>query len=125
MPLHNNLQAQILVDGQPLEEYRLPAIEPASSSTMLRYVEATVGKQFKIQISWKAGYRTEGPELLCCWLYMDGLKKGKIYPCADLRKRSGALLQDIRDGFEYGRSLNSQGRRKAAISVFDVLDLGE
>lgn len=60
MPEHDFFEARVIVDDQALEEYDAPDDEHAPEGEIVRYVQATSGKQFKVLVKRQSGCGREG-----------------------------------------------------------------
>jgi hypothetical protein len=96
MPEQDLIDVRVLVDGQPLQEYREPEATDEGPDRV-RYVEVKAGQEFGIQITWKAGFDLKWTDALAYRLYVDdhnffsyGAKEKRSIP-----HRRGTLVNDV------------------------------
>lgn len=123
MPEHDLLEARILVDEEPLEEYDAPQDEKVSDGEIVRYIRATTGKQFKILARFKAGYEPKDAECLYCKILLDGVIRH--FACNPLVMKQGVLVRNQQHKFHSKRMKDSAGRWKRMYFSFGNLTTSE
>lgn len=135
MPSHDCVKVQVLVDGEPLEEYLEPRDpndddsddEEEDENKFIRYVEATAGQRFSVQITWEPGFALKYAPHLYAELALDDEESFICtrLDCKTLSKRGGKLTKPYHASFEHTRTKDFDGKWKRVDYTFGALSVGK
>lgn len=125
MPVRDNVEVHIKVNGEPLREYLVPEGEPAEDNEDIRYIQVTAGEHFWIMMRYLPGYQIEHAAHLASDLSLDGeLFTFPPIKCINLYTAGGILL--LSQEVKYGKvNINiTRSLAKAYYLTFGAVELG-
>lgn len=125
MPNNDFIDVRVLVGNELLQEHDDPGGNGDKRGTAVRYVEATTGQEFAVQVKILPGFNLRHAPWLCSMLYIDNIDKAwqTAIPCKDLPHSRGVLLQEHTHLFRTTALKDQQGLWRIAPYTFGALGI--
>lgn len=121
MPFNGFIDARVLVDGQPLQEYMDP-----DGIDNVRYVQATTGQRFTVEIRFLPGFKLQWAPYLHASLTFDDeeINWFRNLPTKGMAHRKGVLTKPESLQLGCTAAKDDTGTWKRTFFVFGALGLG-
>lgn len=123
MPVIDHVEACILVDGIPLQEYPAVEADKPTEESNITYVEAIPGKRFTVSITWLPGFQLKRANTLVSKIDLDGLRRYCRRVNGDTLPRDRVLSREIVHNYSSGWIPGQEGLREVAYFTIGVLEL--
>lgn len=122
MPCTEFVDARILVDGQPLEEYHDP-----DNDDNVRYIQATAGQTFVLQVTFLPGFKLQWAPHLYFEFKIDDvpLRYYRDHSSKSVVHRKGVLTRELRLSHHGQRVKKGNGQWTRALFTFGALGIGK
>ena len=125
MPEHEFLEARVLVNDEPLEEYNVPEDEETADGEIVRYIEATVDAQFKVLVGWKPGYPLKKAEWFHSNLKLDGISRSWSWSHNSASGEGGVVAIRKKHVFDHTPVKDDSGQWKKMLFSFGALEISK